>query len=404
MLNRRTFLKGLVSGSAVTGAGLLVPRSLRAGELPMGATESAVWAALSGKKPLIKRTYRPPNFETPIRTFSDVVTPNDQFFVRWHLAHIPQVVAETWRLKVGGDSVERPFELTLDRLKRDFEPVELFAVCQCAGNRRGFSEPHVPGVQWGAGAMGNARWKGVRLRDVMARAGLKRDALEIVFGGADYGAIDETPDFIKSLPLWKALDENTLVAYEMNGEALPHWNGFPVRLVVPGWSGTYWMKQLISISATSKPEKGFWMSKAYRIPKDKFPLIDRFYSQEGEANTPITDMVVNSLMTNVEEGQHLRAGQSTTIAGLAWDGGHGIRRVEVSVNGGRTWREAQLEQDYGRFSFRAWRHTFTPRRGGKHVLMAKATNRQGSTQPYELVFNPAGYHNNVVQRITVEVV
>ncbi|HYE35199.1 molybdopterin-dependent oxidoreductase [Methylocaldum sp.] len=403
MLNRRTFLKGVVGGFAVTGPGLLVPRSLRAGELPIGATEGAVLAALSGKKPLIKRTYRPPNFETPVRAFSDVITPNDQFFVRWHLANIPQVVAETWRLKVGGDSVEHPFELNLDQLKRSFEPVELFAVCQCAGNRRGFSDPHVPGIQWRAGAMGNARWKGARLKDVLARAGLKADALEIVFDGADYGAIDKTPDFIKSLPLWKALDENTLVAYEMNGEALPHWNGFPVRLVVPGWEGTYWMKQLISISAMPKPEKGFWMSTAYRIPKGKFPLIDRFLSQEGEANTPITEILVNSLMTNVEEGQHLRAGKPTTIEGLAWDGGYGIRTVEVSVDGGRAWQEAQLEKDYGRFSFRAWRHTLTPHQGGKYVLMTKATNRQGSTQPYEFIFNPAGYRNNVVQRITVEV-
>jgi DMSO/TMAO reductase YedYZ molybdopterin-dependent catalytic subunit len=397
------FLKSLAGGFAVTGAGLAVPQLfLRAGELPMGATESAVWAALSGKKPLIKRTYRPPNFETPVGAFSDVITPNDQFFVRWHLAHIPEVAAETWRLKVGGDSVERPFELTLDQLKRDFEPVELYAVCQCAGNRRGFSEPHVPGVQWGAGAMGNARWKGARLKDVLARAGLKSDALEIVFDGADYGAIDETPDFIKSLPLWKALDENTLVAYEMNGEVLPHWNGFPVRLVVPGWSGTYWMKQLISINATSSPEEGFWMSRAYRIPKGKFPRIERFLSQEGENNTPITDMVVNSLVTNIEEGQRLHVGNPVTIAGLAWDGGHGIQTVEVSVNGGRTWRKAQLGQDYGRFSFRAWRYTFTPRQVGNYVLMAKAANRQGSIQPYELVFNPAGYHNNVVQRIKVE--
>lgn len=402
-MDRRTFLKGLVGGVVVTWPGLLVPRSLRAGELPIGAVESAVRAALSGKKPLIKRTYRPPNFETPVRAFSGVITPNDQFFVRWHLAHIPQVAAETWRLEVGGDSVEHPFELTLDQLKRDFEPVELFAVCQCAGNRRGFSEPHVPGVQWGAGAMGNARWKGARLKDVLARAGLKSDALEIVFDGADYGAIDETPDFVKSLPLWKALDENTLVAYEMNGEALPHWNGFPVRLVVPGWSGTYWVKQLTSISAMPKPETGFWMSRAYRIPKDKFPHIERFLSQEGEDNTPITDMVVNSLMTNIEEGQRLHAGKPVTVKGLAWDGGHGIRTVEVSVNGGRTWRDAQLEQDYGRFSFRAWHHTFTPRRGGKHVLMARATSRQGNTQVYELIFNPAGYHNNVVQRINVVV-
>jgi hypothetical protein len=251
--------------------------------------------------------------------------------------------------------------------------------------------------------MGNARWKGVRLRDVLARAGLKADALEIVFDGADYGVIEETPDFVKSLPLWKALDENTLIAYEMNGEALPRWNGFPVRLVVPGWTGTYWVKQLISISEVPKPETGFWMSRAYRIPKDKFPGVDRFPSQEAETDAPITDMLVNSLITNIEEGQRLSAGKPTTVKGIAWDGGHGIRTVEVSLNGGRTWERAQLEPDYGRFSFRAWHHTFTPYGGGEYRLMARATSRQGRTQPFKLVFNRAGYHNNVVQRIHVEV-
>jgi DMSO/TMAO reductase YedYZ molybdopterin-dependent catalytic subunit len=393
----------LVGGTVVAGQGLLVPRSLAGGELPIGAAESAAWGILPGKEPLIKRTFRPPNFETPVSAFGGVITPNEQFFVRWHLAHIPQMAAETCRLRVGGESVEHPYELTLDQLKQDFEPVELVAVCQCAGNRRGFSEPPVPGVQWGAGAMGNARWKGARLRDVLTRAGLKADALEIVFDGADDGVIDETPDFVKSLPLWKALDENTLIAYEMNGDALPHANGFPVRLVVPGWTGTYWVKQLISIRAVPKPETGFWMSRAYRIPKGKFPDAERFPSQEAETDAPITDMLVNSLITNIEDGQRLNAGKPTMVKGIAWDGGHGIRTVDVSLNGGRTWERAQLEPDYGRFSVRAWHHTFTPRGGAEYRLMARATDRQGRTQPFKPVFNRAGYHNNVVQRIHVEV-
>lgn len=404
MPNRRSFLKVLVGGFTMTGTGLLIPRFLHAGEGPHGAAESNVPEALSGKGPLIKRSFRPPNFETPVEAFKDVITPNRQFFVRWHLANIPRLVAENWRLKVGGNSVAHPFELSMNQLKREFEPVELMAVCQCAGHRRRLSEPRVPGVQWGNGAVGNARWKGVRLKDVLARAGLKPDALEVVFDGADYGAIDKTPDFVKSLPLWKALDENTLIAYQMNGEDLPHWNGFPVRLVVPGWAGTYWMKQLISISAMPKPEKGFWMSTAYRIPAGKFPVTDRFLLQEGAADTGITEILVNSLVTNIEEGQHCPLGKPVMVKGLAWDGGHGIRSVEVSVDGGKAWREAKLEPQHGRFSFRAWHYSFTPSRRGKQMLMAKATNQQGNTQPFELIFNRAGYHNNVVQGIGVEVV
>lgn len=403
MLNRRNFLKGAIGGAAVSGSILLLPRGALAAELPQGTIESASLDVLPGKLPLIKRSYRPPNFETPLSAFGNVITPNEQFFVRWHLANIPQISAETWRLRVGGDSVERPFELTLDQLKREFEPVELTAICQCAGNRRGLSDPHVAGVEWGYGAMGNARWKGVRLRELLLRAGIKSEAVEIVFDGADTGASDKTPDFVKSLPVWKALDENTLIAYEMNGEALPHWNGFPARLVVPGWVGTYWMKQLVSVSAVRQPEKGFWMSTAYRIPKGKFPIVDRFISQESEANTPITEMVVNSLITNVAPSQRLRAGRATTVEGLAWDGGYGIRTVDVSLDGGKNWQAATLGPDAGRFSFRPWHFPFKPPQRGSYVLMAKATNRVGATQTEELIFNPAGYHNNVMQRIPLEV-
>jgi hypothetical protein len=145
------------------------------------------------------------------------------------------------------------------------------------------------------------------------------------------------------------------------------------------------------------------MNPAYRIPKGKFPLIDRFVSQETEVNTPITEMVVNSLVTNLEDGQKFAFGQEITIAGVAWDGGYGIATVEVSEDGGRTWRAAQLAADLGRFSWRQWSHRFLSGRAGRHMLMARATNRAGATQTFELIFNPAGYHNNVVQRINIEI-
>ena len=217
--------------------------------------------------PLIKKSWRPPNFETPVSYFNDVFTPNDAFFVRYHLSNIPEVAAATWRLKVGGEAAGTPFELSLDQLKRDFEQVEVAAVCQCSGNRRGMFQPHVPGVEWGLGAMGNARWKGARLKDVLAKAALKKEAIEIVLDGADGGSFPGTPDFVKSIPVWKALDENALIAYEMNGAPLPHWNGFPARIVIPGWTATYWMKQVTSIMAVAKPFDGFWVKSAYRIPR-----------------------------------------------------------------------------------------------------------------------------------------
>jgi DMSO/TMAO reductase YedYZ molybdopterin-dependent catalytic subunit len=392
--------------AAAGGAGLGLAR-LAAGApnigpagLSAGALESAEWDTLPGKLPLIKRSWRPPNFETPTRFFNEPFTANDAFFVRYHLAGIPQVDAGTWRLRIGGDGVTKPFELSLAELQRDFEHVELAALCQCSGNRRGLSEPHVPGVQWGYGAMGNALWKGVRLKDVLARAGLAPDAVEIAFDGADTAPLDATPDFVKSLPAWKALDENTLIAWQMNGEALPHWNGFPVRLVVPGWTATYWMKHLVSIDVRRSVLQGFWMNPAYRVPKGKFPIVERFVSQEVPASTPITEMVVNSLITNLRDQMMYKARSPLFVRGLAWDGGFGVNRVEVSTDGGREWRLAELGEDHGRFSWRQWTFAFTPD-PGEHVVMAKASNRIGATQTFDLVFNPAGYHNNVVQRIRI---
>ena len=240
-------------------------------EIPDGALGEQSLSALPGKVPLIKKTWRPPNFETPTEYFRSVITPNNAFFVRWHLAGIPMVDGREWRLGIAGDSIERPASYSLAQLRKEFQQVEITAVCQCSGNRRGLFEPHVPGVEWGVGAMGNAVWRGVRLKDLLAKAGLKSNAVEIVFDGADHAAIDKTPDFVKSIPVEVAQDENTLIAFDMNGVALPHWNGYPARLIVPGWTGTYWVKQVVSIRAVATPESNFWMKTAYRDSPRQVP-------------------------------------------------------------------------------------------------------------------------------------
>ena len=209
------------------------------------------------------------------------------------------------------------------------------------------------------------------------------------------------PDFHKSLPPWKALDENTLLVWEMNGEPLPHFNGAPLRVIVPGWTATYWMKMLTSIEALDKPITTFWMNTAYRVPKGKFAFADRFLTQESDVSTPITEMVVNSLITNIKDGQRIGIGKDVDVKGVAWDAGYGIRGVDVSADGGRTWYAAELGQDLGRFSFRTWTYRFQPAKAGDYPIMARATNRQGGTQTAELIFNPAGYHNNVMQRIVL---
>lgn len=408
MISRRATLAGGVL--ALAGTSPLGRFALAAGQsfLPSGLSEgvynTAKLEALPGKKPLIRLSARPPNYETPLSYFTSDFTPNEAFFVRYHLAGIPEEIdADRWKLKVGGEGVERPLELSLGDLRSNFEPATMAAVCQCSGNRRGFSEPHVAGVQWGLGAVGNAMWKGVRLKDVLARAKVRPETVEIVVNGADGPVLDGTPDFVKSIPADKALDENTLIAYEMNGAPLPHFNGFPLRLIVPGWTATYWMKHLDSIEASTKPFDGFWVKKAYRIPAGKFPIVRRFLSQMTAVDEPITEMVVNSMITAPQDGYTLHTGQSVEIRGLAWDGGYGIRSVDISADGGATWREAELGQDNGRFAFRSFRFAFAPARAGKYQVMAKATNAVGQTQVDRLIFNPAGYHNNVMRPLIIDV-
>jgi hypothetical protein len=275
------------------------------------------------------------------------------------------------------------------------------AVCQCSGNRRGLFEPHVPGVEWGYGAMGCARWTGARLKDVLDRVGLKSEAIEIVLAGTDKGVTEKAPQFVKSIPVWKAIEETTLVAYEMNGEPLPHWNGFPARLVVPGWTGTYWMKHIASITAVTKPFEGFWMKSAYRIPLGKFPVVARFTSQETAVNTPITEMVVNSLITSHDDGARLKAGSRAIISGIAWDAGFGLSAVEVSTDGGHHWAAAVLGTDLGPFALRGFSHAMTMPQKGSLKVMARAVNKIGQSQAAALIPNPAGYHHNVIQTLTL---
>jgi DMSO/TMAO reductase YedYZ molybdopterin-dependent catalytic subunit len=401
MVDRRFFIKK-VAGSLATLGGLSLWQRSGLAAANGAEEEATILDTLPGKQALIKKTYRPPNYETPANYFDTPFTPNKAFFVRYHHAVIPEIQASEWRLRIGGDAVRTPLEFTLEQLRKDFKPVEIPALCLCSGNRRGMFQPHVPGVQWSSGAMGNACWRGVRLKDVLAEAGIDKTALEVSLDGADSGLLKTTPDFIKSLPLAKALDENTLIAFEMNGEPLPHWNGFPARLIIPGWTATYWMKHLTAVNVLSKPFDGFWMKTAYRIPKDRFPS-GQFRSQETKTNMPITEIIVNSLITNLIDGQTVPAAKLMEIRGVAWDGGNGIQRVDISTDGGNNWHEAEMKEDYGRFSWRQWHYGFQPKHHGEYQIMARATSRSGVSQPFEPVPNPSGYHHNAVQNITIQV-
>ncbi len=300
MITRRHLLGTAGAGAVLAGGNMVFPDLLQAepavpglpAALPQGMRNEVVMDALPGKKPLIKLTYRPPNYETPIEYFRTPLTPNEAFYVRYHLADIPEVDAAKWRLTVGGEGASGETTLTLDDLKK-MPAAEVTAVNACSGNRRGLFRPHVPGIEWGYGAMGCARWKGARLRDILDKIGVKKDAVEIVLDGADGPVVDKTPKFVKSIPIWKAMEADALVAYEMNGQPLPHFNGFPARVIVPGWAGVYWMKHLVSLRAVTKPFDGYWMKTAYRIPVGKFPIVARFVSQE----TDVTRRSPNSCRT-----------------------------------------------------------------------------------------------------------
>jgi len=394
----------------MAGVGALV--SQRAGaatlpwlspELPDGTRGEAHLVQVPGKKPLIQLSDRPPNLETPIQAFTTAITPNDQFFVRYHLANIPDAKAlDGWKLQVGGDAAQRSVSLTQLQLN-DLPQIEIVAVCQCSGNRRGLVQPHVPGVEWGNGAMGCATWHGPKLRDVLALAGIKTEAVEIWFSGADQPVLPATPEFHKSLPLTKALADETMIATTMNGSPLPLLNGFPARLIVPGWTSTYWMKHLTNITISAKPIDNFWMKKAYRVPAGVYPVEKPFPTQDDATTWPITDITVNSLIASPLQGEQVER-SGFTIRGVAWDRGNGIGRVDVSFDGGKNWQGAFLDRELGRYAFRTFRVDTGPLPRGTAEIRVRATSNSKETQPDVWKPNPSGYHFNVPQRLTVNVV
>ncbi len=351
------------------------------------------------KRPLILQTPRPPQLETPFALFDEgVFTPNDAFFVRWHLAGIPESVdASTHRIAVTG-AVQRELSLSRDDLAA-MPTVELNAVNQCSGNSRGFFAPRVPGGQWGNGAMGNARWTGVRLRDILARAGLQPTAKQVQFHGLDEPVLAQTPAFRKSLDLDVARGDDVIVAYLMNGEPMPLLNGYPVRLVVPGWYATYWVKMLSAITVLDHIDDNFWMKTAYRIPDT--PDHSVVPGSTGFATIPINTMDVRSFVTNLTDGATVSAGTST-LRGIAFDGGSGIARVEVSLDSGATWRRAQLETDYGKYSFRRWNLSWNAT-AGSYVVAVRATANNGSTQTMTPIWNSGGYMRDSIETYKVSV-
>ena len=400
--DRREFLQTLAMASTSATA-FLLPSSLSGREIyedPILAGRPLV--RYPEKAELILLTSRPPQLETPAQYFDRALTPNEAFFVRYHVFPIPTSVdLATWRLNVTGH-VERPLALSMEDLQTKFLPARLVAVNQCSGNGRGRFEPRVFGGQWGNGAMGNAEWVGARMQDVLRLAGVKLGAREVSFKGLDQPAAPSVPDFVKSLTIDHLADDpDILIAYQMNGEALPMLNGYPARLVVPGWYSTYWVKHLSEITVLDREFDGFWMKKAYRIPGTPCGCVE-----PGTApvrTVPINRMNVRSFIAAPRSGTRVAVARPVTLKGVAFDGGYGIVQVETSVNDGRTWSQAGLGKDWGRYSFREWWARWTPMKSGPARVMVRATNAVGESQPLTPLWNPSGYLRNVIESIELTV-
>jgi DMSO/TMAO reductase YedYZ molybdopterin-dependent catalytic subunit len=339
--------------------------------------------------------------ETPFSVYQEsLLTPNDAFFVRYHLAGSPPpqsvLSPETFRLQVRG-TVQTPQTWSLEALKEKFESVEVVAVNQCSGNSRGFFQPRIPGGQSGHGNMGCARWRGVRLVDVLKASNLLPQSKQVLFDGLDRPLVAGIPDFVKALEVEKALDPDVLLAWEMNGEPLPWLNGYPLRLVVPGHYGTYWVKHLHSIQIVDATFTGFWMNPAYRIPDD--PCAHVAPGTTPKRTVPIDRFNVRSFLTSHQAGDRIQhSGEGVTLRGIAFDGGSGIRDVTVSTDGGKHWTSALLGKDLGRYAFREWTLDWRPSVGGTSEILVRATNRLGQSQPLDPLWNPAGYMRNIVER------
>jgi sulfite dehydrogenase (cytochrome) subunit A len=403
MQTRRTFL-----GQAVAlGAGGILANSafeaVAGGQgrvtLPFeNGTRDLV--AFPQKRPLIVLTSRPPQLETPFSVFNEgLLTPNDAFFVRYHWSGLPlSIDPAAYRVRITG-TVDRPLELSLDELRRAAAPAEIVAVNQCSGNSRGHFTPRVNGGQLSNGAMGNARWTGIPLKAVLDKAGVQRGAVQVSFNGLDQPPLGDGPDFVKALDIDHARDGEVMLAWQMNGAELPFLNGYPLRLVVPGYYGTYWIKHVSDIQVLDTPFQGFWMSTAYRIPDNPCACIEP--GTTPSATKPIGRFTVRSFITSLQNDTRVPANRETVARGIAFDGGQGIAEVAFSSDGGTIWQPARLGTNHGRYSFHEWTARFTPGKKGPLELKVRATSRSGETQPLTPTWNPAGYMRNVVETVKV---
>ena len=385
MISRREFLAG-VSG-CLGAAGAILP-------VLSWATDESV--AIPGKEGMIVRSHRFLDLEMPVEYANSFITPVEHFFVRNHMHEPSTLDVGEWRLSVGGE-VEKPLTLTLPELTK-IEQHAVTNTLECAGNGRAFAVPHVPGVQWQKGALGTARFSGPRLRDVLERAGVKSTGKHVMFRGLDE-VPGKVPPFIRSIPIEKAMDEDTLVALNMNGAALTKHHGFPARALVPGWIGAASCKWLTEIKVLDKEFDGNFMSPGYRMPNQ---AVKAGEAVKVEDTHPATALNVKSLIVSPRDGANVKS-RAIRIQGVAWAGEADIEKVEISTDSGATWQLAQLGKDRSHYAWRLWSYSWQGPKAGDYTITSRATDTAGRVQPDSVQWNPSGYLINVVDRVKIHV-
>lgn len=386
MITRRHFLRGASS----------VALAIPALHPLLGRAAGDAGISIQGKDGLIVRSFRFFDLETPVEYFNTWLTPAEHFFVRNHMHEPSTLDPVDWKLSIGGE-VEKPYTLSLAELSK-LESHSVVNTLECAGNGRAFQNPQVPGVQWEKGAVSTGRFSGPRLRDILERAGVKATGKHVMFRGLDE-IPGKVPAFIRSIPIEKAMDSDTLVATHLNGSPLPKHNGFPARALTPGWIGAASCKWLTEIRVLDKEFEGNFMSPAYRMPNQPVKPGD---AVKPEDTHPMTALNVKSLVVSPGDGSTVKSG-AFDIQGVAWAGEADVVGVEVSVDGGASWQAAHLGKDKARYAWRFWSLKWKPAKTGDYVIASRATDRQGRVQPAAPVWNPSGYLNNAIDQVKIHV-
>ena len=350
---------------------------------------------LFGKDKLIIRSIRPPDFETPVSLLNTFITPNDAFYVRSHIP-IPQIDAATWALKIGGE-VNSPITLSLDEIKK-LPAFTITNTLECAGNGRAFFQPALAGIQWEKGAVGNARFTGARMSDVLKKAAVKSGGVNVEMHAADRPP-GTMPAFVRQVPMAKAMHPDTVIAYEMNGEPIPLVHGAPLRAIVPGWEGAYSIKWLNALNVIAKDSDSFWVATGYRYPTRR---VAPGAAVDAKDMAPLTGLIVKSLITTPADGASQAVGK-VVVGGFAWAGEDDIKAVDISIDNGATWRPARLTGEQARYAWRRFEFEFNALRPESYLILSRATDAKGRIQPAVSQWNPSGYLWNQYDSIRIEV-